>query len=196
MILCLAKQMNRILDIAKVEIWKHLRNEIMRKESLLIVDNRNNGLALISVRNLIQIYWTDYPVLKKTGPGSSAGSGMLWYRWFAAGDSSSPGCWRPEKMSLVAVMPRHRDAGGGQLQQGASWPLAKAESQDGILPALLWCDGLRDTHLQGWDREKRAHLGQLLAGQTAAQLKPHCYKTRPRCQKVPFKLCFTLGLTF
>lgn len=52
----------------------------MRKESLLIVDNRKNGLALISVRNLIQIYWTDYLALKKTGPGSFAGSGTLWYR--------------------------------------------------------------------------------------------------------------------
>lgn len=111
MILCLAKQMDRILDIAKVEIWKHLRNEIMRKESLLIVDNRNNGLALISVRNLIQIYWTDYPVLKKTGPGSSAGSDTLWYRWICSCwqfitwllasrkdelgscHASSPGCW-------------------------------------------------------------------------------------------------------
>lgn len=94
----------------------------------------------------------------------------------------SPGCWGRGKER-------------GSWSKGQTSPQQR-QSQDGSLPALLWWDGLPDTHLQGWDRKKWAHLGQRLARQKPHSQNHTAIKHDHAVRKFPLNSAVRRGLLF
>lgn len=77
-ILSLANQMYRISHVAKVKLWKHLRNERMRKRVITDSGSHKEWASFDQRKEFnTNLLKNVVPALNKTGPGSSAGSGTL-----------------------------------------------------------------------------------------------------------------------